>query len=706
MAADSRIMSISSWATFCLLLTCARAFYIPGWSIKTWSEGDKIPLFVNKVYSDSTQIQYAFAELPFVCRPSGRTKAPGFISGSNVALNLGEVLRGDRIVVSDYDLEMGKDEEARYLCSQELDKTGLEKAQEIVKNGYVAEWIVDNLPGATSFVTVDKSRKYYAAGFKMGYQDTSPTTGQPRYYINNHVTLVIRWHRAPGRSGERGKKVIVGFEVYAKSIEAGNRDAEGIPESIHDARNPMELTMTRNETDPSNVGGEEEAEKLVIPYTYSIYYREEEHIEWQNRWDLYFVNQEDSSKIHWLAIVNSLVISSLLTAVVAVILARTVRGDIKGYREGGLEDGKIRLRKTKGPKSPNKITEKGGLLEQPDHDANADVSDDEEEVMLEDVTGWKLVHADVFRPPAHGPVLAPLVGSGMQLVFMAVGLITLSCFGVLNPSFRGGFISVGIALFVFAGVFSGYFSARIYKTFGGQHWQKNCFVTATLFPGLLLTTVFILNLFVWIQASSTALPLGTLVGLVALWLLIQLPLVYVGSWYGYVKVGPWTHPIKASTVPRQIPQRVWYARGLQTILLAGLVPFAVIFIELLFVFKSMWSDKSGYYYVFGFLAVIGTVLVAVIMETTIVATYLQLCSEDYHWWWQSFFVGGSSALWIFLYSAYYFFHHLHITGLASTLLFFSYSLLACSVYGLLTGTIGFLTAYAFVRRIYGAIKAD
>lgn len=527
--------------------------------------------------------------------------------------------------MSDYELEMGKDEEARYLCSQEIDKSGLDKAQEIVKNGYVAEWIVDNLPGATSFVTVDKSRKYYAAGFKMGYEDTSPTTGQPRYYINNHVTLVIRWHRAPGRGGERGKKVIVGFEVYAKSIEAGNRDAEGIPESIHDVRNAMELTMTRNATDATNFGGEEEAEKLVIPYTYSIYYREEEHIEWQNRWDLYFVNQEDSSKIHWLAIVNSLVISSLLTAVVAVILARTVRGDIKGYREGGLEDGKLKLGKIKGPKSPSNTAEKGGLLEQPDGDANADVSDDEE--MLEDVTGWKLVHADVFRPPAHGPVLAPLVGSGMQLVFMAVGLIALSCFGVLNPSFRGGFISVGIALFVFAGVFSGYFSARIYKTFGGQHWQKNCFVTATLFPGLLLTTVFILNLFVWIQASSTALPLGTLVGLVALWLLIQLPLVYVGSWYGYVKVGAWTHPIKASTVPRQIPRRVWYAGGLQTILLAGLIPFAVIFIELLFVFKSMWSDKSGYYYVFGFLAVIGTVLVAVIMETTIVATYLQLCSE-------------------------------------------------------------------------------
>ena len=86
-------------------------------------------------------------------------------------------------MVSDYELEMGKDDEAHYLCSQEVDRAGLSKAIEVVKNGYVAEWIVDNLPGATSFVTVDKSRKYYASGFKMGYEDFSPTTGKPRYFI-------------------------------------------------------------------------------------------------------------------------------------------------------------------------------------------------------------------------------------------------------------------------------------------------------------------------------------------------------------------------------------------------------------------------------------------------------------------------------------------------------------------------------------------
>jgi Endomembrane protein 70. len=88
---------------------------------------------------------------------------------------------------------------------------------------------------------------------------------------------------------------------------------------------------------------------------------------------------------------------------------------------------------------------------------------------------------DVFRIPAYSGLLAPLVGSGMQLLFMASGLLLLSCLGVLNPSFRGGFVSVGMGLFVFAGLFSGYFSGRLYKTFGGAAWRKN-----TLIVGIML----------------------------------------------------------------------------------------------------------------------------------------------------------------------------------------------------------------------------
>jgi len=50
-------------------------------------------------------------------------------------------------------------------------------------------------------------------------------------------------------------------------------------------------------------------------------------------------------------------------------------------------------------------------------------------------------------------------------------------------------------------------------------------------------------------------------------------------------------------------------------------------IELMFVFKSVWQDKSGFYYMFGFLSVVGFILMIAVVEVTIVAVYLQLCAE-------------------------------------------------------------------------------
>lgn len=549
-------------------------------------------------------------------------------------------------MTSDFELAMGRNLECHALCTKEVGRSDVKWGRQLIRDGYVAEWIADNLPAATSFVTVDRSRKYYATGFKLGSQEISPADGKMRYFINNHFTIVIRWRGAP-----EGGKVVVGFEVYPKSISAEGREEGGCPKQVHAEHDGLELHIPPN-TDklrekypessyiPEEDDDMDDGATLKIPYTYSVYFKEEPKVDWTSRWDLYFNNQEESSTTHWLAILNSLTISGVLGVAVSVIWSRTVQGDIKGRGDGAMEDGKIKLRS-----SSQRAENKGeGVLDQEaDIERDGDVSEEES---LEDVSGWKLLHGDVFRSPAYSGLLAPLVGSGMQLLFMVSGLLLLSCIGVLNPSFRGGFVSVGMGLFVFAGLFSGYFSARLYKTFGGSSWRKNTLIvstrmmitadqtnvqTALLFPGLSFCLVFILNLFVWAQASSTALPFGTLVGLVALWLLIQVPLVYIGSWLGYVRATPWEHPTKTSSIPRQVPPQPWYLRSAYLALLAGLVPFAVLFIELLFVFKNLWQDKSGYYYVFGFLSVVCTILLVTVSEVTIIATYSQLCAEVCPW---------------------------------------------------------------------------
>ncbi|KAJ5538816.1 hypothetical protein N7494_008295 [Penicillium frequentans] len=706
--ATSTSLGLGAWALLVLsFMSCTCAFYIPGYSVTRYNDNEPIPLLVNKIFSDHTQLQYAYFDLPFVCPPSGKTHGGSpFGSGQSISLNLGEVLRGDRIMTSDFELTMGKDVECQALCTREVSRSNVKWARNLIKENYVIEWIVDNLPGATSFVTVDRSRKYYASGFKLGYTDISPSTGRSRYFINNHFTIVIRWRSAP-----EGGKVINGFEVYPKSVSAADRKEGGCPKDIHADHEGLGLYIAPDKSKlkekypgssyiPEDDDDDDDGSTLSIPYTYSVYFREEPKIDWANRWDLYFTNQEEGSMTHWLAIVNSLIISTVLGATVFVIWSRTVQGDIKGRGDGAMED-----RKLKG-QSRRKRSEKKkeGLLDNADVENDADMSSDDEP--LEDTSGWKLLHGDVFRTPAYSGLLAPLVGSGMQLLFMATGLLALSCLGVLNPSFRGGFVSVGMGLFVFAGLFSGYFSGRLYKTFSGTAWRKNTLITALLFPGLTFLLVLILNLFVWTQASSTAIPFGTLIGLLALWLLIQVPLVYLGSWVGYVRAKPWEHPLKTNAIARQVPPQPWYLSSPAGPLLTGLVPFAVLFIELLFVFKNLWQDKSGYYYVFGFLSAVSAVLIVTVIEVTVIATYSQLCSENYHWWWQSFLTGGSSAFWIFAYCIWYYMFKLHVTGFVSTLLFFSYSFLACTVYFLLTGTVGFLAAYAFVRRVYSAIKVD
>ncbi|KAF3490619.1 transmembrane 9 superfamily protein member 4 [Arthroderma uncinatum] len=692
--------------SFLLLFSQATAFYVPGYSIDTYQDGQRIPVLVNKIFSDSSQLQYAYSDLPFACPSTGK------LGGQSVSLNLGEILRGDRIVVSDFELAMGQNVACKPLCTREIGRKHVKWAKRLISDGFVAEWIVDNLPGATSFTTVDKTKKYYTTGFKLGYQALSSASRKPAYFIHNHFTFVIRWRDAPRGDG---RKVIVGFEIYPKSINRDDRKQDGCPKDVHTHHNGFDLYLQPNNTRlaqqypgssylPEEDDEVDDGATLSIPYTYSVFFKKEDNVEWANRWDLYLYSQQDGTATHWLSLLNSLVISGILSITVLVIWRRTVYGDAKGRGDGSLEDGKARLRSRKPSSTSPAQDEKSsnGLLD------NGDLSDEDlsSEDDFEEAASWKRLHGDVFRTPAYSGLLAPFVGSGMQLLFMAIGLLSLSCLGVLNPSFRGGFISVGVGLFIFAGVFSGYFSARLYRTCGGQNWRKNTFITALLFPGLVFSLIFVLNLFVWAQASSTALPFGTLVGLLTLWLLIQVPLVYAGSWYGYERAKPWSHPTRTNAIPRQVPVQPWYSGTVRGILLAGLVPFAVLFVELVFLFRNLLQDKAGYYYVFGYLSIVCALSLASIAEMAIITTYGQLCAENHRWWWHSFMVGGSSAVWVFLYCIWYFFTKLHIRGFISSLLFFSYSFLGCAVYGLLTGTVGFLAAYGFVRRIYSSVKAD
>merc|ERR1719295_1796328 len=128
-------------------------------------------------------------------------------------------------------------------------------------------------------------------------------------------------------------------------------------------------------------------------------------------------------------------------------------------------------------------------------------NDNQQEVDQEE-TGWKLVHGDVFRTPPYSSLFASIIGTGVQVFAMCMLTLIFAALGFLSPANRGSLMTTLLLLYVFMGILSGYFSARCYKMFGGENWQRETLQTALLFPTVNFTIFFLLNLLVWHDVFS------------------------------------------------------------------------------------------------------------------------------------------------------------------------------------------------------------
>jgi len=643
----SLLVIVSSFAIF------PYAFYLPGVAPAEYEDGEPIGLSVNKLTSVHTQLPIRYYDLPF-CRPKKE--------GSNVddiqddRENLGEILLGDIIENSPYLLEAKKTVDCRVVCPPQVyTKAQLEDFADKIVQEYRVHWIVDNLPAATKKVLTGpdgETMTVYEAGFPLGEmipvsvekpEETIPA-------INNHVDMTILYHEDEERF--RGMRV-VGFEVKARSIQHAtewtdkDKDPFTYPETCAPGNkqpiSPQYVNQKKNTT---------------IVWTYSVKW-EESPIRWASRWDVYLMMTDD--QIHWFSIINSLMIVLFLTGMVAMIMMRTLHADFRRYRE----------------------------------------MENSEEAQEE--TGWKLVHGDVFRPPSRPMLLSVSVGSGVQVFTMVVITMIFAVLGFLSPANRGGLMTAMVVLLVVMSIFAGYFSARVYKMFKGKSWKQCTILTATMYPGITFGIFLFLNLCIWGEKASGAVPFLILLELMGMWFGISVPLTFFGAYFGYKKpvADP---PVRVNQIPRQIPEQVWYMKPIFSILMGGILPFGAIFIELFFILSSIWLHQ--FYYLFGFLFIVFVILVLTCAEITIVMCYFQLCSEDYHWWWRAYLTSGASAFYMFLYSVFYFFTKLQITRFLSGLLFFSYTAIMAVELFLLTGAIGFYACLFFVKKIYSSIKVE
>ena len=173
-------------------LCAATAFYLPGVAPKDFKQGEHVDIKVNKLTSTRTQLPYEYYALPF-CQPT---------TIENVAENLGEVLRGDRIMNSDYDVKMGVEETCKILCRKELTQAEVKEFSVRIEEDYRVHWVTDNLPSATKYVDETNPNKpvtIYDLGFPLGFRGSSdiPGTKEGTNYLNNHLLITIKYHKDP-----------------------------------------------------------------------------------------------------------------------------------------------------------------------------------------------------------------------------------------------------------------------------------------------------------------------------------------------------------------------------------------------------------------------------------------------------------------------------------------------------------------------------
>lgn len=681
-----QLLRLASLALVLLLARSAAAYYLPGTYPREFKAGDQIEAETNSLVSSETELPFAYYSMPY-CKPaSGVKKSTGTI-------NPGTILLGIRIENSPYVFNVMEEKKGLFVCkgtdypknaySPLIDKE-VQRLQEKIKQQYRARLILDNLPITMYDLDPETGPKPESVmpGFEVGYELNK------KFYVNNHLMFKVLVHEThgeytrtaaeeaeieaasaveaggrrrrhmlanpvPAAAGPGGKMyMIVGFEVVACSIkrEPGKPAAD--------------VMCPQYANDPAAPPPQEVVKGAEIVYTYDVYWGLSD-IPWASRWDSYL--RMPGGKVHWFSILNSLMVVVVMSAIVAMIMMRTVRRDLQRYEQLLVD-----------PAAANEVEE----------------------------SGWKMISGDVFRAPQDPLALCVYVGSGVQIIAASTGTLIFAMLGFLSPASRGSLLTALLVMYLLLSVAAGYAAVWLWGLVNRSYddWYKVCWRVACYFPGGTLVVLSVLNVFLWASGSSGAIPLGFFFSVLFLWLLISTPLAYSGGMLAARREIA-TFPTRTNQIPRHVPPPHWASHPVVLLLAAGLLPFGTIFVELYFAMTSMW--QGYFYYIFGFLFLVALLTVVVTIEVSIVTTYVQLCAEDYLWWWRSFHRGGSIALYVMLYSVGFLVNTLHnLSGAVPMLLYVSYmGLLTWGIF-LAMGTIGFLSSYLFTYSIFASVKAD
>mmetsp|Transcript_19580 Transcript_19580/g.40546 ORF Transcript_19580/g.40546 Transcript_19580/m.40546 type:complete len:719 (-) Transcript_19580:172-2328(-) len=627
----------------------------PGASPEEYGQGEAVPAFAELVESKKTQLPFEFYDLPTCPEPSDKIK-----KRFRRRKNLGSRLMGHDLKLSPYNIATKQSKGCTPLCMVEIGGKKLRWMRKLVDRQYRIHLTLDQLP----VLMRSKELNYAVRGYPVGFKAPPSYTGlkEDEFYLYNHLKFTVTYREEPEEfEGIR----ITGFDVHPVSIAHKKVSKDEVMQENGERQEPYSTCTSEvspvNDPDtylPLRVGPT--GEDMRILYSYEVYW-EKSDIPWADRWDVYLVGSPDD-EIHYFAIVNSLMIVVFLTGAVATILIRTLKKDIAGYNElQTLEDAR-------------------------------------------EESGWKLVHGDVFRPPQNTPlILCVMVGTGAQIGSAFFFTLLASMLRMLNPIKKGQALTAVIMLYVLCGGIGGYVSARLYKFCDAKAWKKNTLATAIFFPSIIVGMFMVLNVFLTVVGAATAVSFLTIFLIFFLWACVATPLAFLGSYFGF-RAEKIEVPTKTNQIARFIPEVPYYANPPVSMFLAGLLPFGSVCIELFFIMSALWLHQL--YYIMGFLMAVLLILVATCTEVAMVMCYLQLCVEDHRWWWKSFLNCASAGVYLFMYSLWFLASKLDLVGVLPVVVYLTYMSMISMAFGLMCGTVGYLSCFWFTKTIYAAVKVD
>jgi len=366
-------------------------------------------------------------------------------------------------------------------------------------------------------------------------------------------------------------------------------------------------------------------------------------------------------EIHWFSIINSCVTVLLLTGFLATILMRVLKADFVKFSK-------------------------------------------EDAAMEEEEAGWKYIHGDVFRFPPGKSIFCAFVGTGTQIFFLSLFIFAMALVGVFYPYNRGALFTALIVLYALTACIAGYVATSYYRQMEGHSWVRNIMLTCFVYCGPFFAMFMFLNTVAIAYRSTAALPFGTIVIILVIWGMVTIPLTVFGGIAGKNSKTEFNAPCRTNKYPREIPVLPWWRTTGPQMIMAGFLPFSAIYVELYYIFASVWGHKV--YIIWSILFIVYIILIIVTAFITVALTYFQLAVEDHRWWWRSFLCGGSTALFVYGYCIFYYLRRSQMSGFMQTSFFFGYNLMVCFGFFLMLGTVGWRASLLFVRQIYKAIKCE